>query len=194
MGVREACDSVILAGGRADRMGGRDKPGLEAGGATLLERVAAAAPGRVVVVGPERERPRALYVREDPPGAGPVPALRAGLAEVGAPWTALLAGDLPFLRPERIDALRAAAEGRSGAVLLDGGGREQWLLGVWRTDALRTALGGYSGGSLRGLLGPLRPVPVPPAGEQDLTAFDCDTPEQLARAREVLDAARRRAR
>src|SRR5690606_36493575 len=44
MGVREACDTVILAGGRADRMGGRDKPGLEAGGATLLERVAAAAP------------------------------------------------------------------------------------------------------------------------------------------------------
>jgi len=191
MGVREACDSVILAGGRADRMGGRDKPGLEAGGATLLERVAAAAPGRIVVVGPERERPRALYVREEPPGAGPVPALRAGLAEVGAPWTALLAGDLPFLRPERIDALRAAAEGRSGAVLLDGEGREQWLLGVWRTDLLRAALDGYTGRSLRGLLGPLEPAPVPLAGEQDLTAFDCDTPEQLARARAVLDAARR---
>ncbi|MDA2812937.1 molybdenum cofactor guanylyltransferase [Nocardiopsis sp. RSe5-2] len=194
MEALQECDSVILAGGRARRMGGADKPGLEAGGATLLERVAAAAPGRVVVVGPPRERPHAVYVREDPPGSGPVPALRAGAAEVRAPWTAVLAGDMPFLRAEHVTALRAAAEGRHGAVMVDAEGREQWLLGVWRTDRLRAGLEAYPGASLRGLFAPsgsgcIRPfdyarVRTPEGAE--LAAFDCDTPEELARARELL--------
>lgn len=192
MEALEECDSVILAGGRARRMGGADKPGLEAGGATLLERVAAAAPGRVIVVGPPRESPRAVYVREDPPGSGPVPALRAGAAEVRAPWTAVLAGDMPFLSAEHVTALRAAAEERHGAVMVDSEGREQWLLGVWRTGRLRAALDAYPGASLRGLFEPrgcIRPfdyarVRTPEGAE--LAAFDCDTPEELARARELL--------
>ncbi|WP_017622053.1 molybdenum cofactor guanylyltransferase [Nocardiopsis chromatogenes] len=192
MEALEECDSVILAGGRASRMGGADKPGQEVGGATLLERVAAAAPGRVVVVGPPRESPHAVYVREDPPGSGPVPALRAGAAEVRAPWTAVLAGDMPFLSAEHVTVLRAAAEGRHGAVMVDSEGREQWLLGVWRTGRLRAALEAYPGVSLRGLFearGCIRPFDYarvrPPEGAE-LAAFDCDTPEDLARARELL--------
>src|SRR5690606_32944159 len=83
-------DAVILAGGAARRMGGADKPGLRVGDRTLLERAADAvrahAPeARVVVVGPERDSPRALYTREDPPGGGPVPALGAGLRHVRSP-------------------------------------------------------------------------------------------------------------
>ncbi|GAB3441146.1 hypothetical protein GCM10027570_07150 [Streptomonospora sediminis] len=181
----EPFDGVILAGGAARRMGGGDKPGLQVGGASLVERVAAAAgaAGEVIVVGPPRERPAARYVREDPPGGGPVPALRAGLAEVARPWFALLAGDLPFLRAADIDALRRAARGRSGAVLVDGQGRTQWLLGVWRTEAVRGALADYAGRSLRGLLGPLEPREVAAQGGMERAAFDCDTPQELARAR-----------
>ncbi|MDT0302793.1 molybdenum cofactor guanylyltransferase [Streptomonospora wellingtoniae] len=176
-------DAVILAGGAARRMGGGDKPGLDVGGVSLVERVAAAAVGaeRVVVVGPPRERPAARYVREDPPGAGPVPALRAGLHEVALPSFALLAGDLPFLTADDVGALRREASGRSGAVLVDAQGRVQWLLGVWRTDAVRGALADYTGRSLRGLLGPLEPRRVAAAAAR--AAFDCDTPEELARAR-----------
>ncbi|MFC3996459.1 molybdenum cofactor guanylyltransferase [Nocardiopsis sediminis] len=183
---QQVLDAVILAGGAARRMGGVDKPGLEVGGATLLERVAAAvwAGGRTIVVGPERDRPRARYVREDPPGGGPVPALRAGLAEVRTPWFALLAGDLPFLDGALPERLRAAAQGRAGAVLVDAGGREQWLLGVWDTEAVRAALAVYSGASLRGLLGPLDPVRVP-AAAGDPSVFDCDTPDDLDRARQA---------
>ncbi|MUL44259.1 NTP transferase domain-containing protein [Streptomonospora sp. PA3] len=181
----EPFDAVILAGGAARRMGGGDKPGLDVGGASLVERVAAAAAAaaEVIVVGPPRERPAARYVREDPPGSGPVPALRAGLAWVARPRFALLAGDLPFLRAADIEALRRAAEGRSGAVLVDAQGRTQWLLGVWRTDAVRGALADYAGRSLRGLLGPLDPLPVAAEGALVRAAFDCDTPEELARAR-----------
>lgn len=128
---------------------------------------------------------RALYVQESPPGGGPVPALRAGLAAVTAPWVALLAADLPFLRPEHVVRLLSAAGEAAGAVLMDGGGREQWLAGVWRTDTLRESLSAYEGRSLRGLLSPLHPVCLTlPVGDASPPPwFDCDTPSDLAAAR-----------
>ncbi|GAA4919753.1 molybdenum cofactor guanylyltransferase [Streptomonospora salina] len=177
-------DAVILAGGAARRMGGGDKPGLDVGGRSLVERVAdaAGAADRVIVVGPTRERPAARYVREDPPGSGPVPALRAGLAGVERPGFALLAGDLPFLETGHLDVLRRAARGRSGAVLVDAQGRVQWLLGVWSAAAVRSALADYTGRSLRGLLAPLDPCEVAAEGALARAALDCDTPEELARA------------
>ncbi|MFI0353678.1 molybdenum cofactor guanylyltransferase [Actinomadura sp. 9N407] len=177
-------DAVLLAGGRARRLGGADKPGAEVGGRPLIGWVggAVADAERLVVVGPPRAvLPRAIVVREDPPGSGPVPALRAGLAEVRAPWTVLLAADLPFLRPDHVAALLDAA-GTGGAVLVDQDGREQWLAGCWPTAALREALAAYGGASLRGLLGPLGPVPVAlPAGERP-PWYDCDTPDALLHA------------
>ena len=71
-------DAVVLAGGSARRLGGVDKPALQVGGASLLERVLAAVPsaGRVVVVGPPRALPpEVVQVREQPPGGGPGAAL-----------------------------------------------------------------------------------------------------------------------
>ena len=208
-------DACVLAGGRASRLGGQDKPGLRVSGRPLIESVAAAVAdaGRLIVVGPDRPGlPHAIFRREDPPGGGPVPALRAGLPEVGAPWVALLAADLPFLTAEHVSALldaadnnaaapngtdldgadgsamggdvadREMAEGRAGAgaVLVDDGGREQWLAGVWRTEVLVRALAGYEGRSLHGLLAPLSPVKLHLAGEP---WFDCDTVDDLRRAR-----------
>jgi len=180
-------DAVVLAGGAARRMGGADKPGLRVGGRSMLEWVVEAVRGAdaVVVVGPPRPRPRARYVREDPPGAGPLPALRAGLAEVGSDWFALLAADMPFLDRAAVAALRAAAAPGDGAVLVDGDGQPQWLAGVWRTAAVRAALADYPGRSLRGLLGPLDPARV----VRPAAARDCDTPEELARARRDRSAA-----
>ncbi|SNS73273.1 Molybdopterin-guanine dinucleotide biosynthesis protein A [Actinomadura meyerae] len=181
-------DAVLLAGGRARRFGA-DKPAARVGGRALIEWTAAAASGasRLIVVGPPRDvLPGAVVVREDPPGAGPVPALRAGLAEVRAPRLALLAADLPFLRPGHLDRLLAATADRPGALLLDGDGREQWLAGCWRAADLRTALDGYEGASLRGLLGPLGPAGIAlPAGERPAW-YDCDTPEELAAAERLL--------
>ncbi|WP_326823475.1 molybdenum cofactor guanylyltransferase [Streptosporangium sp. NBC_01756] len=174
-------DACILAGGLARRLGGRDKPGLHVAGRPLIESVAAAVPdaGRLIVVGASRPGlPEAIFVREDPPGGGPVPALRAGLAEVTAPWVALLAADLPFLTAGHVSALLDAA--KTGAVLVDDGGREQWLAGVWRTAELAGALARYEGRSLHGLLAPLAPATLHLAGRP---WFDCDTAEDLRRAR-----------
>ncbi|WP_376769900.1 molybdenum cofactor guanylyltransferase [Nocardiopsis metallicus] len=193
--MMENLHAVVLAGGAATRMGGADKPGLTVAGRTLLEHVVATVRAHdpnagVTVVGPERESPRARYVREDPPGDGPVPALRAGLSQVSAAWVALLAADLPHLNPGHLAALAGAAgegadAGSAGAVFVDAGGREQWLTGIWHTEALRAALADYTGRSLYRLLGPLKPVHVPLA---DAPAdFDVDTPEVLERVRRALD-------
>jgi molybdopterin-guanine dinucleotide biosynthesis protein A len=193
---------IVLAGGRAARLGGADKPGLRVGDRTLLETVVAAgteAGARpVVVVGPERPglagAPR--FVREEPPGAGPVPALRRGLGELGrAPWVAVLAADLPFLRAAHLAALLSAAARADGAVLVDGTGREQWLAGCWRAGALRRAAGGYTGASLRGLLGPLRPahVRLEPGPGEPPPWLDCDTDADLRGARDWHTRAGRQA-
>lgn len=180
--------AVVLAGGRAARLGGRAKPQLEVGGRTMLTAVldAVADAEARVVVGPRQPVPDdVVLVREDPPGGGPVAALRAGLGEVSTDVVALLAGDLPFLTAALITQLRALLTG-DGALVLDDGGREQWLLGVWRTDALRAAASGATGPtSLRRVLAPLAPARLRPtvAPGQPPPWLDCDTPADLSRAR-----------
>jgi len=210
-GERAAFDAIVLAGGRAARLAGADKPALRVGGSSLLGAViaAAAAAGarRCVIVGPPRpeltgvpacqqdqpgsERwPRAfppdrlLVVQEQPPRSGPVPAIRRGLAEVRAPWTAILAGDLPFLTGQQLRALLQAALG-GGSVLVDDSGRPQWLAGLWRTADVRQACGQYRGSSVRGLLGPLAPALLAPElrGGEPPPWLDCDSPADLAAAR-----------
>jgi molybdopterin-guanine dinucleotide biosynthesis protein A len=135
---------------------------------------------------------RLVVTREEPPGAGPVPGLRAGLAEVAAPWVAVLAADLPFLDGDRVLSLLAAARDApsAGAVIADETGREQWLAGCWRTGRLAAALDAYEGSSLRGLLAPLRPALIRDAHRADGPPpwLDCDTPDELAAARAWLAA------
>src|SRR4051794_17332844 len=75
--------AVVLAGGRAARLGGQAKPQLAVGGrpmlATVLAAVADAEPR--VVVGPPQPVPGGvLVVREEPPRGGPGAALRPGPA------------------------------------------------------------------------------------------------------------------
>jgi molybdopterin-guanine dinucleotide biosynthesis protein A len=223
-----AFDAVVLAGGRASRLGGIDKPGLMVGARTLLASVVAAADSagaqRIVVVGPARPElaDRAVFVREDPPESGPIPALRRGLAQVSAPAVAVLAADLPFLRARHLRILlgalpagpsrpvRPASSARhrahlSGVIMVDDGGHRQWLAGCWRTTVLRTAMRAYSGDSLHGLLEPLDPARLDPArldparldparldparldparGEPP-PWLDCDTSDDLIRARRL---------
>ncbi len=193
-----AFDALILAGGRSARMGA-DKPGLLVGGRPMLGSVLAAAraagAAQLIVVGPARPgaAAQARQVQEEPPGAGPVPALCRGLAEVTAPAVVVLAADLPFLRAGPLRALLRAQPGAAGAVLLDEGDRPQWLAGCWDTAVLRRAAGGYQGSSLRGLFGPLGPVPVrlPPGAPGPPPWLDCDTPGDLSRARAWSEEAAR---
>jgi molybdopterin-guanine dinucleotide biosynthesis protein A len=189
--------AVVLAGGRAARLGGADKPALVVGGqpllATVISAATAAGAGQIVIVGPPRpalaapldSQARLDWVREDPPGSGPVAALRCGLAVTQAPLILLLAADLPFLRAPQLTALIAAAgPPGQGAVLVDDSGRAQWLAGCWAASGLRTGLASYRGSSLHGLLDPLRPARLRcPAGAGPPPWLDCDTDADLRLAR-----------
>jgi molybdopterin-guanine dinucleotide biosynthesis protein A len=201
-----AFDAVLLAGGRASRVGGDDKTAFTSGGARLLDLSIAAARGAValVIVGPRdtSELPEtAVVTREDPPWAGPVAALAAGLDAVDrpSPTTLVLACDLP----RAPDAVRALQEGRGGArgvlgdpavhdgdrsdgrdgrIAVDASGRRQPLLALYRTDALRGRLdvlrgeGPLAGLSMRRLLAGLDLVEVPVADE---LCADVDTPDDM---------------
>jgi molybdopterin-guanine dinucleotide biosynthesis protein A len=174
--------AVIVAGGAGRRLSGMDKPAIEVGGRSLLARAVAAVADaeQVVVVGPERPLDREVtWTREDPPGTGPLAALAAGLAALGpADEVAVLAADLPGVTEHTVRRLRAALGDRAGAVLTDADGHRQWLLGVWRRDALQAVLPeNPANQSLRRTLGTLPIVEVPAEPGE---AADVDTPDDLA--------------
>lgn len=175
----------MLAGGAARRMAGRDKPGIEIDGATLLDRVIAATKEaeRVIVVGPERRTATDVqWVRERPPGGGPVAAISAAMSQVAQPWCLVLAADLPWIAPAIPLLLRAS---RSGDVaVLSSAGRRNHLAAAWPTHALRGALGALTAvenAAARELFRTVQVVEVPDGGGW---GQDCDTWDDVERARE----------
>jgi len=87
---------------------GSDKASLVVNGETLAARsarVMSAVCDPVIEVGPSLSGLPA--VQEDPPGAGPLVALLAGVGALGNPRTVVvLACDLPFVEPALLDLLR----------------------------------------------------------------------------------------
>jgi molybdopterin-guanine dinucleotide biosynthesis protein A len=185
---RVSYDVVVLAGGAGRRFGGLDKSGLDVGNRSLLDRVLDACGGAdlIVVVGPRRETSRPVrWTREDPAGGGPVAGLAAGLPLTRAAVVVVLAVDLPFLTAATVDRLAAVvADGRSdGAVLTDATARDQPLTAAYRREALVRRLGELSdptGTAISAMIRELELVRLP---DPDAVSTDCDTWEELERAR-----------
>jgi molybdopterin-guanine dinucleotide biosynthesis protein A len=180
-------DAVILAGGRSSRLG-TDKAALVVGSRTLLAHALAAAEpaGRRVVVGP---RPAALpsgamAVREDPAFSGPAAALATGFAALaGAPGPVadavlVLACDMPRVA-DAVPALRAALAvlpETDGVIAVDSG-RRQPLAAIYRSVALRRAIGSHArlaGMSMRDLVSSLHLTAVPVAAGATMDIDDWD--------------------
>ncbi|MGO4614745.1 NTP transferase domain-containing protein [Nocardia sp. 2YAB30] len=190
-----AADAIVLAGGRASRMGGVDKPAIIIGGRSMLEAALAAVASctHTVVVGPHRPElpPEIRQVREVPPGSGPVSAIGAGLRALGsaAPLVVVLAADLPFLSGWTIGELtRHVMESGADAVFAaDESGRPQYLIGVWRRSALAAALD-----RLDSLINQPMKALVP--DDSAIIALpgvaDCDTEEQVRQARAAVETPR----
>ena len=169
----------MLAGGRSARLGGVDKLSLVGpDGRTALDAALGACAGAepIVVVGPEVT-------------GGPARALAAGVAALAGADVAcpvlVLAGDMPGAAGA-VRALRASWSEAFDGVVAVAGGRRQYLLGLYRLDALRAAVGtmpswreGQRGESVRGVLGRLALVEVAVADE---AAADLDTWDDVARA------------
>jgi molybdopterin-guanine dinucleotide biosynthesis protein A len=196
-------DAVVLAGGRARRLGGADKPMLEVGGTPLLDRVldacAQAGAQRAIVVGPERPITHTVtWVSEQPPGSGPAAALATALRSCTRDWVGVFAADLPFLDADTIHSLwitiESAESAHDGAVVLDEDGREQWLAGLYRRASLEHAIARIGddhmvGLPLRRLVGGLRLLHVK---GRSRALMDCDTWEDVDSARRIADDEPRR--
>lgn len=168
-----AFGAVLLAGGTAARMGGVDKASIELHGRTLLTHVldAVVDAGEVVVLGDwvQTERP-VTFTREDPASGGPAAGLLAGLDAFARPprELAVVAVDMPFVTMRTLARLRAAADGRDGAVLTDDRGRRQLAM-VLDADRLRSVRPPYAdehGLPMHRLLDPLDLVDVPGVGRE----------------------------
>lgn len=194
--VIPAFDAVIVAGGRAHRLGGASKPALLWNGRTLAERSLAAVVGArsTVWVGDVDPSlpPHVVVAREHPLFGGPAAAVAAGLAALPhplAPLVVVIAVDLPRIE-EAVDVLLAAlAAGDDatfdGTIGVDAAGFRQPLLAAYGSAALESAVHAYAlghdgsldGASLRRLISELRlaEVPLP-----DGVSADVDTPADAA--------------
>lgn len=178
--------AIVLAGGRASRLGGADKPQLVVDGATLLDHAVGAVSwcDPIIVVGPPGPvRTEVIWARESPAFGGPVAAIAAGLAHVDHDEVCILAADIPRA-VDAIDLLRRhPSVDVDGVCLADATGAAQWLVGRYRTAALRDSLDALPDAgrdaSIRSLVAGLRLDLVDAA---DLAA-DVDTWDDLERAR-----------
>ncbi len=181
---RTRWDAVVLAGGRSSRLGGADKATLRAGGRTLLQVTLDAVRGadQVLVVGdrsPDETGDQATVLREQPPGGGPAAAIGAGLVEVTAPVTVVLACDMPRIGevvPILLRALETADASVQSVVARDGE-RTQYLASAHRTTALRdraVALAPLAGRSVRLVYAELAvlEVAVPVGSTHDIDTWD----------------------
>lgn len=198
---------IILAGGRAQRMGGGDKPLQMLGGESLLARAAARLGPQVAALALSANGDAARFssygmpVLPDPlPGApGPLAGVLAALdwaAEGGATAVVSVAGDTPFLPEDLVPQLLFAAEtAGTGLALAATRGADGALClhptaGLWPValrDELRAAL---DAGTRKVRLWAAQhgaATALFPEGRCD-PFFNINTPEDLARAEGLLGA------
>lgn len=174
--------AIVLAGGRARRLGGIDKLLVRVEGRELLARVvdAVLAVERVVLVGPHRDIALArevLWVREDPAFGGPAAAVAAGLAAVDPAdddRILVLAGDL--VGPDLV--VEALLAGEGNRVGVDANGHRQWACALLRAGDLARAVADTdtAGAPLKALLAALGPADVPMSAD---ACADLDSPDDL---------------
>lgn len=196
--------AIVLCGGGSQRMG-RDKANLAFGDRTLLGRVVqvverSVPAERIVCVAaagqclPPLDR-RIRVLRDRVRDAGPVPAVRAGLAELRGECDAALAVacDTPLLRETVVETLFAAAtDSLAVAVTLEDRGLQP-LPAVYPTDPRVYAHQASQPHSLRGLLGCAKTRLLTQAEMEELdprllSFLNCNDPESLRLALQMDDA------
>lgn len=198
-----ALSVIVLAGGRALRLGGRKAERLVAG-RRLVDRVVGAARALsddVLLMPGERElsAPGATSHADWSGVCGPLAGLGAGLDAARHPWCWLLPCDLPQPSADVVDALREHIRPDTRAVLLTDASGWQPFHGLYRRDLredLRTATARGERSLVRWLawLSGVVAVPVDVVASRDGARHcldDVDTPADLARAVERLGAVHR---
>ena len=177
-------DAIVLAGGRASRLDGVSKAELVVGGRSLVSRAteAAADARHIVVVGTPLAVPSGVSITlERPTFGGPAAAIAAGLetlsANPRADFVLVLACDVPRSAAAVRALLARLTTGVDGVIAVDSEGHRQPLLGVYRTEALASAVRERGSDirnlSVRALLSALdlADVPVPPGSTDDIDTW-----------------------
>ena len=104
--------ALILAGGKATRLGGIAKHALVIDGEAILARQVRVLAPRVaeILVSCPVDVPGHRTVRDAVPDAGPLAGIAAGLAAATTPWLLVVAGDMPDLRGDVLDLLLEPTE------------------------------------------------------------------------------------
>lgn len=139
---RDEVTALVLAGGRATRLGGVDKRELVVDGATIFTRQCAVLAPRVreIIVSTPHAVPGHRTVIDVVAGAGPLAGIAAGLAAATTPWVLVLAGDMPHVSAALLDRLLEAAVADVDAVGITIGGLPEPLVCVLRVAAARPAV------------------------------------------------------
>lgn len=191
--------AILLTGGRASRVGGANKTLFDVAGTTLLQRAVSAVghASPITVVGtPVASITGVEWTREDPPFGGPAAGIVAALQTWphDPEWAFVLGCDLP----EIAAATTRLAQAREllppvhdGVCLASADGHPQWLIGLYRTAALRRGAAALPNAgrdaSMRALLkdAGVSRVEAPAAETSDV-----DTWEDLFEARARLEEPR----
>lgn len=130
--------AAILAGGRAQRLGGLDKGALVVDGVSVIDRQLAVLRGRarsIVLVGFRGPGPAPCPVVDDlAPGTGPLGALVTALSSATTDRVFVLAGDMPFITAPFVEYLATLAQS-ARAVVPVSDGRWHALCAMYARDA-----------------------------------------------------------
>jgi molybdopterin-guanine dinucleotide biosynthesis protein A len=192
---------VIQAGGKSTRMGGRPKALMELGGRRIIDRVAdvvrAVTDDLLLVTNtPELYASLALPMVPDVfPDHGSLGGIYSGLRAAPGDAAFTVACDMPFLTPEVARLVIDRAALADVVVPTSSGGRLETLHACYAKSCLGPMESKLRQGQLRiaGFFDEVRVLVIP---EDEVARFrdpevifmNVNTPEELARAREVLAA------
>ncbi|MEV8267097.1 NTP transferase domain-containing protein [Microbacterium sp. NPDC076911] len=189
--------AILLAGGRASRVGGASKPLFEVGNETLLRATYSAvveADARPIIVAGDvlDHALEVQWVREDPPFGGPVAGTVAAIESwsdnTDPAWVFLLACDLPQIHTAvaRLrESLPLLPDDSDGVCLGDQSSRPQWLIGIYRMRSLRRAAAALPDrGHNTAVRSLMHDLAITVLGAPAALTEDVDTWEDLAKARE----------
>lgn len=180
------CSVLLLAGGRGQRMGGRDKGLLDWQGRPLIawlhEQVRPLSDDLIISCNRNTERYAAWadrLVQDDSPDyQGPLAGIRAGLAAARHPHLLVLPCDAPLVDDELLQRLLEAAGERPA--MLHRGGFWEPLFCVLPRSVLPVLEAAWQAGerSPQRALRPLDPLAIPCA-DDDPRLANLNTPELL---------------
>lgn len=109
--MRGDVTALILAGGKATRMGGADKRELVIDGKSIFQRQVDALLPCVaeIIVSSPHDVAGHRTVRDQSSGLGPLAGIAAGLTAATTEWLLVIAGDMPFVSTALIDLVLARA-------------------------------------------------------------------------------------